>query len=194
MSTARITAETGTIFQPWQAGWFLGDHAGVVRSINGVKPGYRTAPEWLSPISHPLIVLGAAALSALWRRRRKDAGWQEALLLLALLLHLRCVLDPFNNVYYCLPFLMALLTWESLCARRLPLLTLGVTAAAWFTFQSAPQSLSPDAQSLVYLAWSVPLAAGLALRVFAPGRLRAAGHTDDQVETGLLPLRSAADH
>ena len=110
----------GVIFQPWQAGWFLGDHSGVVRSINGAKPGYRTPPPGCRAISHPLIVLGAFALSALWWRRRRGAGWSEALLLLALLLHLRCLFDTFNTVYYCLPFLLALVTWEALATRRPP--------------------------------------------------------------------------
>jgi hypothetical protein len=194
IQTARVATETGVIFQPWQAGWFLGEHTGVVRSMDGIKPGYRTPPAWLSPISHPLIVLGAAALSLLWWRRRRGAGWQEALLLLALLLHLRCLLDPFNTVYYCLPFLLVMLAWECLATRRLPVVALGATAAAWVTFQVAPTELSADAQALVYLAWAVPLAAALTLRAFAPERVRAPGHTDDQVQMGLLPLRSAADH
>jgi hypothetical protein len=193
MSTARIATETGTIFQPWQATWFLGEHAGVVRSINEVKPGYRTPPAWLSPISHPVIVLGAGALSLLWWRRRRGAPWHEALLLLALLLHLRCLLDPFNTVYYCLPFLLAIATWESLRTRRPPLIALAATAAAWLTFQIAPQSLTADQQSLLYLAWSVPLAAVLAVRTFAPARVSWSGHKDDQVRGGLLPLRSLVD-
>ena len=193
VSSAKAAADTGVIFQPWQAGWFFGDHSGVVSSINGEKPGYRTPPAWLSPISHPLIVVGAFALSALWWRRRRGAEWPEALLLLALLLHLRCLFDTFNAVYYCLPFLLALVAWEGLATRRPPLLTLAVTAAAWLTFEVAPDSLTPDEQSLLYLAWSVPLAVVLAVRVFSPARLRAAGHKDDQVRLGLLPGRVQAD-
>jgi hypothetical protein len=173
MTTARTAAATGAIFQPWQATWFLGEHRGAVRSVNGLKPGYRTPPTWLSPISHPLIVLGAAGLSLLWWRRRRGAPWHEALLLLALLLLLRCLFDPLNNVYYGLPFLLAILTWESLRTRRPAVIALGATVATWISFQVAPDSLSPDAQSLLYMAWSAPLAAALALRTFAPERWRA---------------------
>lgn len=194
VSSAKAAAGTGVIFQPWHAGWFLGEHGSVVSSINGVKDGYRTPPPWLSPISHPLIVLGAFALSALWWRGHRGADWPEALLLLALLAHLRCVLDPFNTVYYCVPFLIALVSWEALATRRLPVLTLAVTMAAWVTFEIAPDSLSPDDQSLLYLAWSAPLAVALAARVFARGHLTAPGHTDDQAVAGLLPRRTRADH
>ena len=101
---------TNEIFQPWQVWWFLGGTGEVIRGADGVvKEGYRAAPGWLSPISHPLIVAVALPLSLLAWRRRSDP-----LLLLALLFVLRCVLDPWNTAYYVLPAIIALVTWEAL--------------------------------------------------------------------------------
>ena len=83
--------------------------------FGGVKPGYRTAPAWVGIVSHPLIVAVSLPLTALaWRRARR--GQSDALLLLALLLLLRCVLDTWDTVYYPIPFVLALLAWESLGA------------------------------------------------------------------------------
>ena len=45
------------------------------------------------------------------------------MLLLALVLLLRCALDPWNNLYYRLPFLLALMAYE-VCSGRTPRLTL----------------------------------------------------------------------
>jgi hypothetical protein len=61
--------------------WFLGSTGEVIRGADGlVKEGYRSTPDWVSPISHPLMVAVALPLSLLASRRRSDP-----LLLLALL-------------------------------------------------------------------------------------------------------------
>jgi hypothetical protein len=175
----RAASSTGTIFQPWQAWWFTGSFGHVVRGANGlVKIGYRSSPGWISGITHPLIVVMAVPLSLLWMRvRRATSSREDVLLLLALILLLRCVLDPFNNIYYALPFLIALLSWETLAARRIPVLTLGSTAVLWLIFQKLPGQISPDLQSLAYLAWALPLGFGLALRLYAPERLARYGQS-----------------
>lgn len=93
-------ASTGSvIFQPWQAWWFLGD-AGhfVIGGDRLPKPsGYRVPPQWLAPLTHPLIAFLVVPLSLLWARVRGAAPrlrGEQLLLLLALLALLRCVLDP----------------------------------------------------------------------------------------------------
>src|SRR3954471_10037742 len=161
-------AGTGTIFQPWQAWWFLGETGHVVRGTNGdVKRHYRVPPAWIERVTHPLIILlgpGLALLLWLVRGRRRLAR-ADALLLLALLLHLRCVLDTWNFVYYAVPFLLALVAWEGLARRRPPVLSLLATTALWIVFQQLPRrGVSADALSLSYLAWALPAAAGLAVR------------------------------
>ena len=104
---------TGTIFQPWQLWWWLGS---LVHTPAGALTGSRWAPGWVQTISHPLIIAIMPPLTALyaWRRRgaRARPGREHVFMLLAVLLALRCVLDPWDISYYALPFLIALLTWE----------------------------------------------------------------------------------
>jgi hypothetical protein len=168
-STRGAAAPPSTIFQPWQAFWFFGHHGAVVRGLFGVvKPGYRTAPSWAGTVSHPLILAVAVPLTVLlWRRERRQS---DALLLLALLLLLRCVLDTWDTVYYPIPFVLALLAWESLGDQRRPaVLALSSTVLAWVSFQWLALHVSADAQAAFFLAWSLPLAAVLGLWLYAPG-------------------------
>ena len=164
--------QTGGTFNPWQVWWPLGDVTNV--GVGGAfHEGARAAPAWLSPITHPLIALLVVPLSLLywWRTRsRKQApNAEQVLALLALLFLLRCVLDPWNTVYYELPFLLPLLAWEALCRpSRPPVLTLCTTVAVWVTFVTLHDA-HPDLLCVVMLAWSLPLAAWLARESFAPG-------------------------
>ncbi len=159
---ASTATTTGVAFQPWQLFWLLGEAGHVVIGGDGLpKPaGYRVAPEWLLPLTHPFIALLVVPLSLVWARVRGAAprvGGEQLLALLALLLLLRCILDPWNNVYYELPFLLALLAWEALCRpERPPVLAVAATVAVWATFQWAPRTLSPDLQMAFFLAWAVP--------------------------------------
>jgi hypothetical protein len=160
------------IFQPWQPWWWLGSHGKVVRGSDGLpKPGYRSAPGWIPSLAHLLIVLLAVPLAAAWRRRRGPPG--DALLLLALTLLARSVLDPWNTIYYSLPFLLALLAWEAR-ERDLPVATLAASAATWVLFQELPRRIGADAQSAVYLACATPAVAALAARLYRP-KARASG-------------------
>ena len=88
---------------------------------------------------------------------------------------LRCLLDPWNNVYYSLPFVLTLVTWEGLCRRdRPPVVALLSTVLVWVTFVRAPEWMGPDMQSVVFLAWALPLAAWMARTAFAPAPAPAA--------------------
>jgi len=182
LAATRATASTSsTIFQPWQAWWFLGHHGPIVRGLFGnIKVGYRTAPGWTGAISHPLIVVLAVPLSVLfWRLRRgrddagrdafaRDTAGRDALGLLALLLLVRCFLDTWDIAYYPLPFIFALLAWEVMGPRQLPLLALAATVLAWVDFEWLPTHASADVQAGFFLLWSAPLLAVLALRLYAP--------------------------
>jgi hypothetical protein len=168
-STRGAAAPPSTIFQPWQAFWFFGHHGSVVHGLfGGIKPGYRTAPGWVGTLSHPLIVALSLPLTALlWRRGRRQS---DALLLLALLLLLRCMLDTWDTGYYMLPFVLALLAWESLGELHRPaVLALASTMLAWISFEWLPAHVSADAQAGFFLAWSLPLAVVLSLWLYAPG-------------------------
>ena len=179
-ATGGSVSTAGTIFQPWQAFWFLGRHGALVHGLFGnAKPGYRTAPAWVGPISHPLVVLcGLLLPAALWWHRRRNAGGRtvilplaDALLLLCLLSLLRCLLDTWDNVYYVLPFLISLVAFEVSACNRPPVIALGATVLCWASFQWLPEVASADAQAAFFLAWTAPLAAVLAGRLFA-GSLR----------------------
>ena len=157
-------AGTGVIFQPWQVWWFLGSTGEVIRGGDGlVKEGYRMGPGWVSPISHPLIVALVVPLSLVAWRRRSDP-----LLLLALLFVLRCVLDPWNTDYYALPAIIALVAWEATNFDRPPVLALALTMATWATWEWVVPAATADVESLVYLAWSLPLVGLLGWRLYAP--------------------------
>ena len=96
----------------------------------------------------------------------------DALLALALLLLLRCVLDTWDAVYYPLPFVLALLAWEVGAAGAAPpVLALAAQRARVDQLPVAARCTSPpDAQAAFFLAWSLPLAAWLGLRLFSPAR------------------------
>jgi Glycosyltransferase family 87 len=218
--TRGVAAPPSVIFQPWQAWWFVGHHGPLVHGLFGnPKPGYRTAPAWTGSVSHPLVIaMGLALTVTLWLRRRRPAPSaptatsgssapdrsggrilpaRDALLALALVLLLRCVLDTWDTVYYPLPFVLALLAWEVHGHDRLgtqrgwlggakrhalgrrsprapsdrpPVLALSSTVLAWISFQWLPSHVSPDVQSAFFLAWSLPLAAVLGRWLYAPRR------------------------
>jgi hypothetical protein len=160
-----VAKTTGEIFQPWQIWWFLGDHGELVVGNFGEKPGYRAAPEWIGGIGHPIVVLIPAAVSLAFLPRVRRGAWHDGLLLLAFVLLLRCVLDPWNISYYAIPFLLALVTWELHAERRAPVVSLLATLLCWLTLVWLTTRASPDAQALAYLAWSVPLAGLLGARL-----------------------------
>ncbi|MEA2298271.1 MAG: alpha,6-mannosyltransferase [Solirubrobacteraceae bacterium] len=176
-SPARLAVtQTGVLFHPEQVFWFAGQTGHVVRTEFGVLlPGYRTPPAWLGGLAHPLIVALALPLGLLaWRRRRPDRHLEDALLLLALLFLLRCALDPWDNVYYPFPFLIALLAWEALTRRRPPVLALAASGAAWGMFVWLAHHAAADLRSAIFLALVLPATAGLACAVY--GRPGSAPH------------------
>lgn len=166
-------ATTGQIFHPWHLFWWLGETGAGLTGYGGLplRAGYRAAPEWLMPLTHPLIVLLVVPLSLAWARVHRAVprlGGEQLLLLLSLLLLARCVLDPWNAIYYELPFLLALACWEGLCRpERPPVLALGASLATWVSFEVVPPLVGPDLQCAIFLAWSLPLGAWLARQAFA---------------------------
>lgn len=153
---------------PWNIWWPLAE----LTSLESRGLVYML-PTWLSGLTHPLIVALAVPLSALlWRRsdRRPD----DALLLLALLLLLRCMLDHWNNDYYHLPFLLALLAWETVRRGSVPYLAMAVSVLVSLSLWPVQTQIFGDSLehaallNAFYLAWVLPLAAGLALTLYRP--------------------------
>ncbi len=159
------------IFSPWQVWWFLGRHLHHV--IAAAPWATRLSPAWLTGTAHPLIVASALPLTLLciWLRHRGSRRpTHEAVLLLALLLLLRCALDPWDNWYYPLPLLVVLLVWESQRAINPPVLTLIGSCAWWALTQWAVPShgFSADGQSVVFLALAVPALTATIAGLYAP--------------------------
>ncbi|MDP1850589.1 MAG: glycosyltransferase 87 family protein [Solirubrobacteraceae bacterium] len=137
-------------------------------------------PTWLGTLTHPLIVLLGIPIGFVYWRRRKSFEPEDALGLFALLMLLRCVLDPWNIDYYHAPFLLSLLAWEALRRGGWPRVTLLASVALALTFPPTLDSMTQmSAESLrycvTYLAWSLPLTAWLTLALFAPQRLERLG-------------------
>jgi hypothetical protein len=84
---------------------------------------------------------------------------------------LRCVLDPWNSVYYVLPCVLALAAWEPLAYGRPPLYALAVVVATFISMERLYDSAPLDVVAAAYLAWSLPLALFLGWRIYAPAAL-----------------------
>jgi hypothetical protein len=186
-ATASVNSAS-PIFQPWQVWWFLGAHGHAVHGLFGTtKPGYRAGVGWAIELSHPLIILIGAPLTVLAARmpRRPLAP----LLLLALLLLLRAELDVWDTVYYALPFVLALGAWEALAHDQPPVGALLATVATWIVFVWSPGHLSPDLQSLLFLALALPATCGLGLALYLPSGSRARWPARAGADRGALAAR-----
>ncbi|MGE4428420.1 MAG: hypothetical protein AB7G37_18350 [Solirubrobacteraceae bacterium] len=181
-AVAGAHASTSGIFKPYNVFWFAGapnpDWPLDIRTSelfenDPTKASWaqRLEPAWAARISHPLIVLFAGVLAALygWRRRGRDGQGTDLLLLLATVAWWRCLLDTWNIHYYALAAVVALGAWEA-WRGRVPLFTLTVTASAWINLQliSVPQT-SPSLSTAIYLAWALPLGVIMVVRLLAPG-------------------------
>jgi hypothetical protein len=103
---------------------------------------------------------------ATWVAMRRGTRAADALLLLALLLLLRCWLDPWDVVYYPLPFIVALAAWETTVARRAPVNAALATAATWLIFWYLPNHVAGGAQALSFLIPSTLALAFLTVAVY----------------------------
>jgi hypothetical protein len=156
-------ANTGKIFTPWQVWWFFGP-GDVMKTLWG----------WLAGLAHPLIVGISLALALVYvhRLRRRGSAAPDGLLLLAFVLLLRCMLDPWDTSYYPGPFLIALVTWEALRFRRLPLLTVAASFFAWFLYFRIPDSslhFTVDRTALLFLVVTLSGAVVMAFSLYVPG-------------------------
>lgn len=136
--------------------------------------GHRVLPIETA-LSHPLIILIGLAIPLLvtWRRTRPrsdDGGaarstrTNELLSAAALVLLLRCVLDPGSAAYYHLPCLLALLVLDANTGRPLPSAGLLGTAVAFIVLDRFPGYLPAPAASLAYIA-ATAMAAVILLRM-----------------------------
>ena len=80
---------------------------------------------------------------------------------------LRCLLDPVDNAYYHVPFLLSLMAWEGLVRRGLPLVSILSSATIYYAINKAGWTDDLVLRNALYLAATLPVAAsagGQALR------------------------------
>ena len=150
--TQGLALHSDTIFQPLQLWWFVAPQG---FSATG-------GPAWLAPVGHtlPIAIMVPLSLAFAARlRRRPERRRQDAMLLLALLLLLRCALDPWDVLYYPVPFLIALLTWEATVFNRVPRISLVTAIVVWLLFQEAQNSLGISLNTLAALFATLTVAA-----------------------------------
>ena len=128
-------------------------------------------PDWLGAASRPLLVAVCLIVPLLLARRVRQDLVRRALPLLALVLLLRCVLDPLDNGYYHTPFFIALLAAEAMSGTMIVAFLATIALYVTMSFNTSPALLCAT-----YLAWALPLAAYL----FA----RAGGFLEDRAEVG----------
>jgi hypothetical protein len=160
-SPAATGAVVGDIFNPPQLLWWFGPHALIARA------------------ARVEIVLLALVSGVVWPIRRSrnsgaPADGSDALLLLALVFLLRAALDPWNTLYYHVPFLFALMAYE-LRGGKMPVLTMAysVVLLVVVSVDDAPR-ISPDFRATLYAIVTVPTIGWLASRLYlaAPVRRR----------------------
>jgi hypothetical protein len=145
---------------------------GTATDATGTGDVY-TVPHWVASVARPLVMVLATALSyAYWRGRARHRP-HDALLLLAFLFLVRCLLDPFTISYHHAPFVLALLAWEALRRRGLPVLSIYTAAGLWAISALVAPLQDPSLLFRAYVAWALPLAVYLGLALYAPRRARA---------------------
>lgn len=131
-------------------------------SIGGpASNGLREMPDWVGVIARPLIVTMGVVVPLAFARQVRDNPLRRAFPLLALVMLLRCALDPLDNGYYHVPFLIALLVADGIDGR------FWATAVACVLLQ-APAIWKPGPQDLAlfYALWAPAFAIYLSGRAY----------------------------
>jgi hypothetical protein len=120
-------------------------------------------PGWLQHGAHPLVALLTLGLGAAALRSRRSL---DPLALLALLMLVRCALDPWNHAYYHAPFLAALIAWEVLEGRRAPWISALSAGLLGVVF-----GLQLPLSDALYALWVLPTLAWLSRRALCSAPL-----------------------
>jgi hypothetical protein len=154
---------TSSIFLWPQLLWWFGPHA------------------WISRMAHPMIVVVATATAGLWWLRHRPARTPaalgrrapDALLLLALVFLLRAALDPWDSLYYHVPFVFALTAQQVFAGRRLRV-AIVCTAVLLLIVPTGWIDLHWGGLAVIYAAGVVPMLAYLVFRALGTDQPAAA--------------------
>lgn len=188
-------AATGRIVTPWSFWYPAAKVTTELHHVDGsvLVAHVHEAPLLVGSLSHPLIVALAllVPLGLAVRRGRLGLSGADAMALFALLALMRCVLDPLDNVYYHEPLLLALLGWDALAPRALPLRGLAGAVAALFLQRWELTHANLVAYNEAYIA--VLVIAGLATTVVLLRAKRRPVDSPPVRATDRLRIRVAAD-
>jgi len=156
-----------SIFRPQQLWWTL--HLSHVTPVaGGGNDLLISRPDGVvAAYSHPLIAVLATIAGVVWWRRGRAVAPLDALLLFSGVMLLRCLLDPWDSIYYHLAFIFALATWEVYARRRAPMFALAASLLVWVDFETLPLYWSSDLVNLAYVAWALPGAVVMVARALA---------------------------
>jgi hypothetical protein len=130
------------------------------RAANSLH-GLRDIPDWLGLIARPLIIAVGIVVPIVFLRRLRGDVQKRAFPLLALVMLLRCLLDPADNSWYHLPFLLSLVVADAIGGRFY------ATAVAYvLLYAPTALKLSPDALAFFYVCWAPAFAVYLAGRAY----------------------------
>jgi hypothetical protein len=162
-------------------------HSITVREIPGLLlTAYRLPSGWTRTDVSWLALAAALPVSWCFARFRRSDHRYAPLGLLALLLLLRCTLDPLFQSYYVVPLIMVLLAWEGLTRpTRLPVGSLLAITLFWRI-----ESLTVLGQVVAFnLLTTVGLAVYLAIAMLRPLPLTRTSHYRVQLRQLGLKLR-----
>lgn len=167
-------AHTGRVVTPWSIWYPAATVAAEEYRVGSTRMTRQVheAPPLVGRFSHPLIVLLAfgAPLALALRRGRFRLSGPDAMGLLALLALLRCVLDPVDNLYYHAPLLLALLGWDALAPRGLPVRGLAGAAIALLFWHWVHNISDVAAFNAAYLAVVSVAGLSISMALFRPSR------------------------
>ncbi|HEX3174329.1 MAG TPA: glycosyltransferase 87 family protein [Solirubrobacterales bacterium] len=167
-------ASTGRIVTPWSVWYPAASVNTQLYHVDGTTlvAQVHQLPPVVGTVSHPVIVLLVLVvpLGLAARRGRLGLSGADAMALLALLALLRCALDPLDNVYYHAPLLLALIGWDALAPRGLPLRALAGAAIALLFRHWSLHLTDLVAYNDAYVAVVVLAGAAIAVTLFRPGR------------------------
>jgi hypothetical protein len=146
--TKRMADLRGTFVFPANIWYSIAPDLPAARAATSAV-GLREIPDWLGLIARPLIVTMGVVVPLMLARRVREDVLTRAFPLLALVMLLRCALDPADNGYYHVPFLIAVIGADAISGRFY------ATAAAC-VFLQAPTTLEPAAEDLAlfYSLWA----------------------------------------
>ena len=172
MGVQEHAAATGRVVTPWSAWYPTASSVTETYIVDAERlvAHREEAPSAAGAFSHSLILLLALAVPAALALRRRwiEISGSEAMALFALLVLLRCALDPVDNLYYHGPLLLAVIGWDAYSSRDIPLRSLLGVAIALIFWQSSHNLSDPTSFNVTYLVFAAALFFTLLSSVFRP--------------------------